>query len=187
MEKEKILFECQNNALHCLGTSYVFQKKAQWYEKLLRYNTILGLLLPLTIGAIALSYADNPKLLKTALILAAPFSVVQIILSGLALANKWDSKLSYSLESQSANRILYDKYRSLPNLQSNNPDLNHLFELIRVEDGERTKQDERITVKSKETRMGMRYALFIMQRICVGCLKIPESMDPSQCSVCGKF
>lgn len=183
---DAILIECWNKALHCLGTSYVFQKKAEKYEKWIRYNTILGLIVPLSVGSMALSYGLQSPSFAYVIAVAIPLSTLQIIISGISLANKWDTKLAYSLESQTANRILYDKYTDLVKFGSNES-LQVDFNLIKAEDNARNTQDEKYTFTGKETRRGMRYALYIAQRQCAVCNEKPLSMDPTQCNVCGNF
>jgi mobilome CxxCx(11)CxxC protein len=187
VEKKKIATDCWNNALHCLATSYIFQQKADRYEKWIRLNTMLGLMVPLCMGGIALSYSGNKGLIDVALIAAAPLSVFQIILSGVVLVNKWDSKLGYCLESMSANRVIYDKYITLAKHHLDDTELNHRFDLVRVEDDQRTRQDEKISFSAKENRTGMRYALWILQRPCGGCGKVPLDLEASSCNVCGNY
>jgi len=180
--------ECWTKATHCLATSYIFQLKSKKYGDYQRYNNILGLIVPLSIGAVAGTYGSQTEHLKWALIIAAPFSIAQVIISGLALANKWESNLSYSLESQTENRLLSEDYKSLakypPEIYS---DLKHKFELLTTKDNERTKQDEKITFSDKENRKGLRYSLMILQIQCAVCSVKPTSMSPTDCTNCGSF
>lgn len=95
--------------------------------------------------------------------------------------------LAYSLESFSANRQLYEKYVRLAKFETNLADLNKQFDLVTLEDSERTKQDEKIYFSDKDKRKGMRFGLYNMQRKCAICAEVPKSMKPSSCSTCGKF
>lgn len=180
--------ECWEKAIHCLATSYVFQQKAINYEKRLRVNTILGIIIPLAIGAIATTYGTNSEYLKISLLISSPFLVIQAIFSGISLINKWDHNLSYSLESQTANRILADKFKNLAKYPPiDELELKQKFDIFITEDNERTKQDEKIEFSTKENRKGMRYALMILRIDCTICNTIPQNMEPNQCTNCGKF
>lgn len=180
--------ECWEKAFHCLATSYIFQKKAERLEKYLRYNTILGLVVPLFIGGVAATYGGNSNYLTLTLSVAAPFSIAQLILSGIALANKWDSSLSYSLESQSENRTLYESFQKLGKYPpTNDNELEKQFDIICIRDSDRTRQDEKVTFSEKENRKGMRYALWILRKECASCRLVPENMIASTCDTCGNY
>ncbi|WP_241285517.1 mobilome CxxCx(11)CxxC protein [Chryseobacterium arthrosphaerae] len=185
---DQIRQECWEKATHCLATSYVFQQKAINYEKNLRINSMFGIIIPLAIGAIATTYGNNSNYLKTALFISSPFLVIQAILSGISLINKWDHNLSYSLESQTANRILADKFKNLAKYPpSDELELKQKFDILTTEDNERTKQDEKIKFSIRENRKGLRYALMILRINCTICNSTPQNMEPTQCTNCGKF
>lgn len=188
LTSDQIRQDCWNKSIHCLATSYIFQRKAKKYGDYLRYNSILGLIIPILIGSIAATYGASSPSLKWILIIAAPFSILQAIISGLALANKWEGNLSYSLESQTANRELSDKFKELAKYSAN--DINELqkkSELLFTIDNERTRQDEKVHFSDKENRKGMRYALMILQINCIICGIIPQRMNSTECTNCGKF
>ena len=185
---DQIRQDCRDKALHCLGTSYVFQKKAERLEKLSRLISLLGVIVPLLIGGVATTYGFNTQILKWAIWIVAPISLFQLLLSGISLVNKWDSQLSYALESQSENRILSEQYQKLTKFPpSTEVELEKQFDVLSAKDSERTKQDEKVNFSDKENRMGMRYGLMILQRQCVSCKEIPLYMTPTECLVCGKF
>lgn len=188
LTSDQIRQDCWTKAINCLATSFIFQHKAKKYGDYLRYNSILGLIIPILIGSIAATYGTNSPSLKWALIIAAPFSILQAILSGLALANKWESNLSYSLESQTANRELSDNFAELAKYPpSDIYDLQKKNEVLITIDKERTKQDEKVHFSDKENRKGMRYALMILQINCAVCGHKPINMTPTECTNCGKF
>lgn len=180
---EQIRQDSWEKAIHCLATSYIFQQKSIRYGNYLRYNSILGLIVPLLLGAVAATYGANSDYLKLGLIIVAPFSVAQVIISGLALANKWEQNLSYSLESQTENRILSDDFKSIAKYPpSGLTEAQHKFDLLITKDNERTKQDEKVVFGDKENRKGLRYALMILQISCVVCQTKPLSMTSSDCT-----
>jgi hypothetical protein len=188
-EKEiQIRQNCHKKAIHCLGTSYIFQEKAKRYARYLKWISILGIIVPLTIGGIAMGYGQYSQYLSYLLVIAIPLSILQLILSGIDLIYKWGDSLSYSLESQSENRKLSEEFHQLAKDTSIiGTELEHKFELLKIMDDARSQQDEKITFSSKEKRKGMRYALKMFQIDCATCKKVPIDMEPTSCDNCGKF
>jgi mobilome CxxCx(11)CxxC protein len=114
--------------------------------------------------------------------------MVQLIASIWSLTNRWDDDFGYALESLSANRILYDKFRQLA---SDPPatiaDAKTQFQLLNTENSARSSLDEKQGVTEDEKRMGMRAALRQLQKQCTACGQVPTSMTSTQCDVCGNF
>lgn len=187
-EREIILRDCRNNAIHCLGTSHILNKKAHWYKKLIRLTTVLGLITPLLIGGIALAYGANSAILILCIKIVSPVLIIQLILSGISLVYKWEDILTYSIESQNENKILADNYISLAN-KTNLVDeiLDQEYQLIKVKDQSRTNQDSKVDFSEKEKRFGMRYALYIYGRECAICKEVPKTMKSTDCNTCGNF
>lgn len=182
---EQIRQECWDKAQQCLATHYIFRRKSEIYERYIRVNTLLGILTPLTLGAVIATYGLEGDFSKIALLVAGPLSIIQVILSGLAVVNKWDSLLSYSVESLTANRIAYDSFVRLAKYPP--ADFNqhkNEYEKLSIIASEREMQDEKIHFSPKEDRIGTRYALWIMQRTCPVCKKTPTSSRRSN-SLCG--
>lgn len=186
--EETIRQECWNKSFHALGTSYVFQLKAKSYKTWIRIITILGIVVPLLLGATAAAYGQNSNILGIAITVAAPITIFQIALSGISLVAKWDDQLAYSLESQTENRIISEEYENLAKYPPTaTGELERMFSIIKTKDEARIRQDEKITFSAKENRKGMRYALWIRKKECATCKAIPSSMTPTKCDTCGNF
>ena len=179
---------CWNNAITAFGTAYIFDKKAQrqsFYTNLLK---VFGIIVPVTVGATALGYGLNSNILKLVIGLAIPLSIFQLIFSVFAVVHKWDDELAYSYEASQDLSLLSDSFRKLGNLPPENyKELDEKFEILNTRLKARTQQNSKHNIKEWELRMGMRYALREFQRPCVGCKKIPLSMESTDCDVCGKF
>lgn len=188
IKEEQIRQECWDKSLHALGTSYVFELKTKFYKSWIRIITILGLVVPLLLGATVAAYGQKSGILGVAIAITAPITILQIVLSGISLAVKWDDQLAHSLESQTENRIISEEYENLakyPPIEIN--ELEKRFAIIKTKDDARIRQDEKISFSAKENRRGMRYALWIRKKECVTCKKVPLSMNPTDCETCGKF
>jgi mobilome CxxCx(11)CxxC protein len=119
---------------------------------------------------------------------AAALGVVQAVGFGLSLSCRWEDDFAYALESQTANRVLFDRYKQLGSRPPHEPEqAKVLLDLIRAEDECRTAMDEKKQLTGDELRYGMRAALRQQGKQCAGCGNIPISMQPTNCDVCGNF
>jgi mobilome CxxCx(11)CxxC protein len=183
---EQLKEECWNKAYYNLATHYIFRKKSEHYERFIRWNNLLGILTPLSLGATVAAYGIQSNLIGYAIAVAAPLTVIQVLISGFAIVNKWDYLLSYSIESMTANRISYVNFQDLAKYPPQNLDeFSKKYRELSIISGERDVQDEKIKFSQKEDRIGTRYALWIMQKECPECHAIPKNMSPTKCGTCG--
>lgn len=185
---EKVLQDCWDEALHAFGTAYIYSKKSKVIGRYLKAVNFLGIIVPVTIGGIVTSYNLSPETLNTILILAAPFSVIQLILSILSLNNKWDDMYSYYLESTNDNSQLSNDYKNLAKYPPDElKELKSKKELIDVKYSIRNTNDTKYILSLKEKREAMKYSLRNFQRSCAGCKVIPIDMISTDCGICGQF
>lgn len=185
---DPILQDCWDDSLHSFGTAYMYAKKSKVIGRYLKAVNFLGIIVPVSIGGIVTSYSVSPDTLNIILVLAAPFSIAQLILSVLSLNNKWDDLYSYYLESTNDNSQLSNDYKNLAKYPPDKlRELKSKKELIDVKYSIRNTSDTKYILTPKEKREAMRYALRNFQRSCVGCKKTPIDMISSNCGVCGKF
>jgi mobilome CxxCx(11)CxxC protein len=185
---EKMKFECWDNALHSLGTAYIYEQRSKDYKKKISRLKISSLIIPCFVGLVALGYGFNSNFLLYAIYIAIPLSIIQLLISVPANINNWDGELSYSYESNTDNSILsnnFDTLASRPPLDNN--DFHHRIEVLKAKLASRETQDIKHPISEDEKRMGMRYALRYFQRECVGCKTVPVSMESTKCDVCGNF
>jgi len=169
--------------INCLGFSYLFEKRSARYSRLINLLKVFGIIVPASIGAVALSYGYST--LKPFITIAIPITIVQFIFSVLAIVFKWDDELSYSFEAYQAHVSLYTKYVSLIANVNSNSTVD--FNLLEVEYIQRTNQDSKHSITEWELRRCMRYSLRQHQKECTGCRQVPNSMESTNCDVCGKF
>ena len=185
---EKLRFKCHSLAFDCFGYSYIFQKRSESLKKIVTLIKALGILVPSTVGATALGYGYNNQILKNIIIVAIPVSIVQFVISIIAMTYKWDERLSYCYEAIYSYDSLYQRFDQLGNFP---PDtyltLKTEFDLINSEKNIRSQQDAQQGIKEWELRRGMRSSLREHQKECLGCKEKPLSMKSSNCPVCGNF
>jgi mobilome CxxCx(11)CxxC protein len=180
--------DCWNDALHSFGTAYIYSKRSKKIGNLLKANNFLGIIVPVVIGGIVTSYNVSTDALGVILIIAAPISVLQLILSLLSLTNKWDDSYSYYLESTNDNGQLSNDYNNLGKYPPDNKnDLKFKKDSINVKYQIRNTSDTKYPLSDKERREGMRYSLRNFQRTCAGCNIMPIDMESTNCGVCGNF
>lgn len=180
--------DCWDFALHAFGTAYIFRNRAVKYQKRTSLLKFFGIAVPLAVGATATGYGIHSEFLQLVLVIAAPLITVQLIISTIAVVYKWDEELAYSFESSSENSQISLRYEDLAKYPpSTTGELAKEMEVLKTMQSGRDNQDNKHKFTEKEERMGMRYALRNYKRACVGCGKVPTSMDPAECNICGNF
>jgi len=189
-EIEQLRSECWDLALYAFGTSYIFSERALKLKKNIGCINYFGIVVPLTIGGVAIGYGVNSKLLVILIPIAAFLSVIQLIVFTWAIIKKWDEELSYSYESATANKLLADEFECLAKYDHNTEESLSFFskyQFLKAKNQSREEQDSKHSIIGHELRKGMRYALRNYKRECTGCKNIPISMKSTNCDVCGNF
>lgn len=187
-KEENLRIDSWNNSIQAFGKSYIFIKRAQFYCNWNRFLTIMGIVVPLTIGATASGYGFDSEILKNTIAISIPLSIIQLIISAFALVNNWNDNLSYSLEAVNDYNSLSDGFKKLgKNPPENYNEFLKAFEILETKMTSRSENDAKYNIKERELRKGMRYALREFQRKCVGCDKIPISITSTDCEVCGNY
>ena len=179
---------CHESALRCFGTAYIFECRAAPLRvalKLLAFSSLVG---PLSIGALVIAVGSTAELIPWAIAVAAILSVIQIILSHWSLVAHWQDNLSYYLESKADNYNLADRFYSLGN-NTVFPDNKWRteFSVLDALGSNRTQFDLRHDITDEEKQIGMRSALRQFQRKCTSCETVPNSLEASDCPICGNF
>ena len=193
METEKDIHnrlrqDAWNNALFSYGYGYLFSHRANKLNKKLILITFLGILTPLLIGGIVTTYGTTSPILKYLLIVTAPISIIQLVISVWSIVANWNTSYAYYLETYLDNYNLAERYENIGKYPSeSNKDLKNEIDKIDILRSNRDKQDSKYPLSDKEKRKGMRYALRKYKRSCAGCDTIPTDMKSTECGVCGKF
>ncbi|MEB2774604.1 mobilome CxxCx(11)CxxC protein [Algoriphagus sp. D3-2-R+10] len=185
---EKLRIYCHDVSFHSFGKTYIFQKRVGAYTKLINFNTVLGIIIPVCIGATVLGYGIENQFLQYLILVAIPLSIFQLLVSTISVAFKWSDELSYASEAIQSHQYISDRFKKLAAFSKNSfDDLDREYEILNAVLQSRKDQDSKHNLKDWELRMGMRYALREFQRECVSCKKVPLSMESTTCPVCGNF
>jgi mobilome CxxCx(11)CxxC protein len=147
----------------------------------------MGFLVPILIGGLVLSYGHF-KSLPTVIAVASAFAIFQTIVSLWSVIGGWVTGYAYATASAADNAVLAKRYIDLATRRVEDLlVLRHEYEKLAIRDEARQDQDYQQGVSETEKRRGLRAALRQYQRECVGCSKVPLSMESTDCDVCGKF
>jgi mobilome CxxCx(11)CxxC protein len=178
---------CNDNALHCHGTAYIFERRASSIRWKLRVLSFLGIAVPAAVGAILGTFSLKPEYVKVVGTVAGVLSVTQLVFSIWSLVSHWDTGLSYYLESKSANYRLAADWSQLGNTTiMTDQEFATRLQVLEKESEIRSDLDNRHDISDTEKRTGMRAGLRKYQRPCVQCGNVPKSMKGTDCGVCGK-
>lgn len=188
LDKVQIRKECWNQAVRSYATGYIFERRANLLRFRLQVLTFLGLVVPLLIGSIVLTFGLQLSVLPVFIYLAGGVGVIQLAISLWSLTARWDDKRDYANKSNSFNKNMALRYRQLAsNPPRDDSALDLQFQFLEVDYQRQSAEDEIQGVSDKEKRRGLRAALREFKRPCVTCEQVPTSMKPSQCDTCGNF
>lgn len=185
---DRLRQDAWNNSLFSYGYGYLFSHRANKLKTRLNWITFLGIIVPILIGGIVTTYGTTSPILKYLLIITAPISIAQLVISVWSIVANWNSAYAYYLETSLDNYNLAEKYENLGKYPpKENEELKAELDKIDILRSIRDKQDSKYPLTDKEKRKGMRYALRKYKRECAGCEKIPTDMKSTKCGVCGNF
>lgn len=177
--------ECWNRALHAFATAQIFDKRAAGLRRKRRLLAFLGLVVPMVVGALILSFEKAVSFLPIITLVAGTLGILQFVVSLWALVATWDDEFAYALESTADNYRLSEGYRVIA--QNPPEDFSVRFTMLDRDDSHRSDADNKKGISAAEKRLGMRAALHQFQRACAGCDEVPSSVARGRCKggVCG--
>jgi len=178
-----IRIHCREKAFFAFGTARIFERRLRQLSGLRNWITYLGIVVPLLIGGVALSF--DTKVLPYLIIPAGLIGLVQLALSAWSLVAKWDDRHAFSLNALQAQTRLFNAWDALA--KYNPPDIAAKAAELGEEDQRQEAQDLTQLISKQEKNYGMRAALFHFGNECVTCKLRPTSLKPSGCDTCGNF
>lgn len=173
----------REKAFFAFGTARVFERRLQHLNTLRNWITYLGIIVPLLVGGLALSF--DTKVLPYLIVPAGLLGLGQLALSAWSLAAKWDDRYSFAINALQAQTRLFNEWDDLAKI--NPSDIDSKVEMLNEEDRRQEAQDLTQMVTKKEKNFGMRAALFHFGNACPTCGVKPVSLSPGRCDTCGNF
>lgn len=187
-QSDELRKQCQEEAFDCFGTAEIFGKRSKTYRRKLRGLTFLGVVVPAAVGGLVLSFGVDFQYTSVVIGIASVLGLAELVLSLWSLVAKWDDLFAYSLESLSANTQLYSMFKELAeNPPQTFQEFKTQYELLQAQNRARTDRDSQQIISERENRFGMRASLRQFQKACASCKKVPTSLKPTDCDVCGDF
>jgi mobilome CxxCx(11)CxxC protein len=112
---EQIEKDCWGHIFHSYGTIRIFERRAKCFQRGRDWITFLGIVVPVVVGSIAMSFGSDSNSLKYFIFVAGVVITIQLILSTWSLVSRWDEKYQYAMNSVAENT------RSPSDLRLNTP------------------------------------------------------------------
>jgi mobilome CxxCx(11)CxxC protein len=181
-----LIQKCWDKALDAKGFSCIYSKRIESVSRLNLWSKVLGILIPVLIGALLTSYYNEKKITDLVIIIATPLSIIQLVLSVYLVLIKSDLKQTTYSNLAAEYSLLNSEFDNLANFPPQvQVEFKSRYDILL--ERERGIAKSSISIKDKELRMGMRYGLREYQRSCAGCNKRPTSMKATECDICGNF
>lgn len=179
--------ECWKQALYTYATATIFERRCVRYQRRIRLLTFVGIGVPVVVGGVVLTFGRTASALPLILLLGGILLLLQLVGSVWALVADWGNLLAYSVESIASNYSLSNRYEALAKDDlSPEAEFRAHLQLLDVENEARETQDYKRGISDSEKRIGHRAGLRRFQRQCSSCKRVPQSMKPSKCPVCGR-
>lgn len=179
--------EAWDRALAAVATARIFERRSRKLRQKLRLLSFIGLLGPLLVGALALSYGVGFSPLPLLIAIASAVAVLQAAISLWSVSANWSGSLEVALHSIIVNRELFDRFSELGRSTLIESELRVELTVLKSRDDAQRSVDLQQEITEVEKRFGMRSALIRLRRTCVQCADVPSSMNPTNCGVCGDF
>ena len=127
--------ECRDKEFYAYGTTRIFERRARRLRLCRTWITFLGIVAPLLVGGLVLTFGVAEKTLPYFITAAGFVGIIQLTLSTWAIVARWDEQYEYSIESARQNTDLYNQFKLLAD--ENPPDIGIKFEKIQKENKER--------------------------------------------------
>lgn len=177
--------DCRDKEFHAYGTTRIFERRAGRLRSLRTWITFLGIVAPVLVGGLVLTFGVAEKSLPYFITVAGLVGLVQLVLSTWAIVARWDEQYEYSIESSRHNTDLYNKFKALAD--KNPPDMSDKFDKVQKENEDREFKDIAQNITDKEKRYANRESLKYYQKPCHICTVTPTSSKPTKCDACGNF
>jgi mobilome CxxCx(11)CxxC protein len=180
--------DCWDQAIYAFGTAHIFERRLVSARKKLRVLTFLGVLVPVAVGGIVVSFFGIEALrpfLSWLIVAAGILGTIQLSFTLWALVAKWDDIATYAASSSSENRRLAARFEELGRMPLT--DFEVQYQLLKADNTRRQEADIQQGISEAEKRMITRAGLRQYQRPCVECKTVPRDMTSTNCPVCGNF
>jgi mobilome CxxCx(11)CxxC protein len=174
-------------AYDAFATGNIFEQRRRKLGRYLRLNNFVHLGVPIAVGASVLAFGVVATTWDIVIWIAAVLAIAQVIFSLWVLNERWEERLAHASESASANHDLSRRFRTLAEAPPEVQEFARRLDILMAENLQREQADYKQEITEEEKRMGHRAALRQFDKECARCHKIPASLEPTSCDICGNF
>jgi mobilome CxxCx(11)CxxC protein len=182
--EDSLLNKARGYEFYCFGTARIFERRAQKLKFRRTWITFLGIVTPVVVGGVVLSFGENKDVLTYFLWAAGGVGLVQLVLSTWSIVARWDERYEYSVDSLKSNTDLYNRWKSFADENNNDSEL---FRDLKKEYERQEVKDIGQIISDKEKRFANRQSLLYYKEKCHICNNIPTSTKPPKCDGCGSY
>jgi len=188
LNRTDIISEVSHLEFLSYGTVQIFEKRANKLRTLRAWLTFLGIVLPVTIGGVYLSFGQSDELMKFIVLIAGIIGTFQLILSTWALVAGWDYTYESAIKSVQGNTAIYNKCKRFVSLTSvsDSDFLNSYSEILKEAESQEL-VDLTQHISSAERKFAYTSSLRYYNRACHACNQNPNSLNVNhKCTSCGQ-
>ncbi|TOQ02183.1 hypothetical protein CGG80_23865 [Vibrio parahaemolyticus] len=188
VERQDIIGEVSHLEFLSYGTIQIFDRRANKLRTLRSWLTFLGIVLPVTIGGVYLSFGQSENLMKLTVLVASIIGIFQLILSTWALVAGWDTSYESAIKSVQGNTAIYNKCKrfiSYPPIKDS--DFLNVYQELSKEAETQELVDLTQHISSSERKYAYVSALRYYNRECHACQQNPNGHNKKmKCTSCGQ-
>jgi mobilome CxxCx(11)CxxC protein len=178
--------EAWTKALEACGTGAILAIRARKIARWARIRDFLGIFVPVMVGTIVADVSFiGSKFISVLVAVTAVPTLAQLALSVWSLVANWSEMSLAYMNSVVMNNNLRREWeefaKQLVTVNEEN------FKQLSDRTLEQEQKDMKFNIRETEKRYGMRYGLREFKKPCWECKRIPTSMKPTDCDVCGNF
>lgn len=188
IDRKEITREIAHIQFLSYGTIQIFEKRANTLRTLRSWLTFLGIVLPVTVGGVFISFGQSQDLMKVIVLVASVIGILQLILSTWALVAGWDSSYESAIKSVQGNTAIYNKCKRFISCPPNkNSDFFNAYQELSKENETQELIDLTQHISIKERQYAYISSLSYYNRECHACNQNPNSNSrKTKCSSCGQ-
>ncbi|EHH1241884.1 mobilome CxxCx(11)CxxC protein [Vibrio parahaemolyticus] len=188
IDRKEILNEIEHFEFLSYGTAQIFEKRASTLKVLRAWLTFLGIVLPIAVGGVYLSFSKSTELIEWTVTVAGVLGVFQLVLSTWALVSGWDSKYELAIKSMQGNTAIYNRCKRFSKTPpTDDSEFVKGYNQILSDAEMQELTDLTQHVSQKEKQFAYVAALAFYGRSCHACEQSPNKLSKAKaCTSCGQ-
>lgn len=170
------------------GTAQIFEVRTNKLKVWRSAITFLGIILPVVVGGIYMSFGQSAELMSMILAVAGVIGILQLVLSTWSLVSGWDSKYELALKSLQGNVTNFNSCKRFANSEfRTNAEFMSAYDSIVRDIEQQELVDISQHISKSEKQLAYTSTLSFYNIACHACDTNPNNTNTtSKCSSCGQ-